>query len=135
DSPYDDLAAERYADILVARDSIGSPIGTAVARIAAICLVHGATCAARVIASGTLAFMAGHQPVADDRTTPSVPTGTVFSATAGTAGCRSRAIVRACPPRPYPRAGRTPVAESPRPGSTTPRSAAALHRLPDESWF
>lgn len=45
--PFDHLAADRYADVLVARESAGSPIGTADAQIAAICLAHGATCATR----------------------------------------------------------------------------------------
>lgn len=43
--PFDDLAADRYADVLVARDVVGSPISTADAQIAAICLAHGAICA------------------------------------------------------------------------------------------
>ncbi|MDN5821039.1 MAG: type II toxin-antitoxin system VapC family toxin [Brachybacterium sp.] len=45
--PFDDLAADRYADVLVARESAGVPISTADAQIAAICLAHGATCATR----------------------------------------------------------------------------------------
>lgn len=45
--PFDDLAADRYADVLVARESAGAPISTADAQIAAICLVHDATCATR----------------------------------------------------------------------------------------
>lgn len=45
--PFDDLAAERYADVLLARQSAGAPISTADAQIAAICLAHGATCATR----------------------------------------------------------------------------------------
>lgn len=45
--PFDDLAADRYADVLVARESAGSPISTADAQIAAICLAQGATCATR----------------------------------------------------------------------------------------
>lgn len=45
--PFDDLAADRYADVFVARESAGSPISTADAQIAAICLAHGATCATR----------------------------------------------------------------------------------------
>ncbi|MDA2809427.1 type II toxin-antitoxin system VapC family toxin [Nocardiopsis sp. RSe5-2] len=44
---FDDAAAERYADILVARKAAGSPISTPDAQIAAICLVHNATCATR----------------------------------------------------------------------------------------
>lgn len=45
--PFDDVAADRYADVLVARESAGAPISTADAQIAAICLTHGATCATR----------------------------------------------------------------------------------------
>lgn len=45
--PFDDVAADRYADVLVARESAGAPISTADAQIAAICLAHGATCATR----------------------------------------------------------------------------------------
>lgn len=45
--PFDDLAADRYADVLVARESAGAPISTADAQIAAICLAHGAICATR----------------------------------------------------------------------------------------
>lgn len=45
--PFDDVAADRYADVLVARDNTGAPISTADAQIAAICLAHGATCATR----------------------------------------------------------------------------------------
>ncbi|GAB3616595.1 type II toxin-antitoxin system VapC family toxin [Okibacterium endophyticum] len=45
--PFDDRAADRYADVLVARESAGSPISTADAQIAAICLAHSATCATR----------------------------------------------------------------------------------------
>lgn len=45
--PFDDLAADRYADVLVAREAAGSAISTADAQIAAICLAHGATCATR----------------------------------------------------------------------------------------
>lgn len=45
--PFDYLAADRYADVLVARESAGSPISTVNAQIAAICLAHGATCATR----------------------------------------------------------------------------------------
>ncbi|MDA2803205.1 type II toxin-antitoxin system VapC family toxin [Nocardiopsis suaedae] len=44
---FDDAAAERYADILVAREAAGSPISARDAQIAAICLVHNATCATR----------------------------------------------------------------------------------------
>lgn len=45
--PFDDLAAARYADVLVAREAMGLPISRADAQIAAICLVHGAKCATR----------------------------------------------------------------------------------------
>ena len=45
--PFDDVAADRYADVLVARGSAGAPISTADAQVAAICLTHGATCATR----------------------------------------------------------------------------------------
>lgn len=45
--PFDDVAADRYADVLVARESTGAPISTADAQIAAICLTHGAICATR----------------------------------------------------------------------------------------
>lgn len=44
---FDDLAADRYADVLAARDAAGAPISTADAQIAAICLAHGAVCATR----------------------------------------------------------------------------------------
>lgn len=44
---FDDVAADRYADVLVAREKAGAPISTADAQIAAICLAHGATCATR----------------------------------------------------------------------------------------
>lgn len=45
--PFDDVAAGRYAGVLVARDRAGAPISTADAQIAAICLAHGAICATR----------------------------------------------------------------------------------------
>ena len=45
--PFDDVAADRYADVLTARKSAGAPISTADAQIAAICLVHDSTCATR----------------------------------------------------------------------------------------
>lgn len=45
--PFDDVAADRYADVLVAREDTGAPISTADAQIAAICLAHSATCATR----------------------------------------------------------------------------------------
>lgn len=44
---FDDIAADRYADVLAARDAAGAPISTADAQIAAICLVHDAVCATR----------------------------------------------------------------------------------------
>lgn len=44
---FDDLAAERYADVLASRHAAGAPISTADAQVAAICLVHDATCATR----------------------------------------------------------------------------------------
>lgn len=43
--PFDDQAADRYADVLVARELAGAPISTADAQIAAICLTHDAICA------------------------------------------------------------------------------------------
>jgi len=45
--PFDEAAAECYADVLVAREAAGARISTADAQIAAICLAHGATCATR----------------------------------------------------------------------------------------
>lgn len=45
--PFDDVAADRYADVLVARKNAGAPISTADAQIAAICLAHRAVCATR----------------------------------------------------------------------------------------
>ena len=39
--------AERYAEVLAARDAAGMPIGTADAQIAEICLAHEAVCATR----------------------------------------------------------------------------------------
>lgn len=44
---FDSRAAEKYADVLVARERAGSPIFTADAQIAAISLSHHATCATR----------------------------------------------------------------------------------------
>lgn len=44
---FDGLAADRYADVLLAREAAGAPISTADAQIAAICLAHDATCATR----------------------------------------------------------------------------------------
>ena len=46
---FDELAAERYAEVLAAREQAGLPISTADAQIAAICLTHGATCATRSV--------------------------------------------------------------------------------------
>lgn len=45
--PFDDLAAEQYAEVLVAREQAGLPMGTADAQIAAICRSRGAMCATR----------------------------------------------------------------------------------------
>lgn len=45
--PFDDKAAEQYADVLIAREQAGLPIHTADAQIAAICRAHGAICATR----------------------------------------------------------------------------------------
>lgn len=45
--PFDHAAADRYADVIVARESAGTPISTADAQIAAICLAHTAVCATR----------------------------------------------------------------------------------------
>ena len=45
--PFDDRAAEQYADVLIAREQAGLPIHTADAQIAAICRAYGATCATR----------------------------------------------------------------------------------------
>lgn len=44
---FDAVAAEKYADIVVAREAAGLPISTADAQIAAICRAHDATCATR----------------------------------------------------------------------------------------
>ncbi|MCT1716054.1 type II toxin-antitoxin system VapC family toxin [Dermabacter hominis] len=44
---FDADAAERYAEVLAARDAAGAPISTADAQIAAICLACGAVCATR----------------------------------------------------------------------------------------
>ena len=44
---FDDSAAEQYAEVLFAREQAGLPISTPDAQIAAICRVHGATCATR----------------------------------------------------------------------------------------
>lgn len=45
--PFDEAAAECYADVLAAREGVGALISTADAQIAAICLAHDATCATR----------------------------------------------------------------------------------------
>ncbi|WGH09983.1 type II toxin-antitoxin system VapC family toxin [Rothia kristinae] len=45
--PFDEAAADRYADVLEVRGNSGAPISTADAQIAAICLAHGAICATR----------------------------------------------------------------------------------------
>lgn len=44
---FDDVAAEHYADIVVARERSGLPITTADAQIAAICRSRRASCATR----------------------------------------------------------------------------------------
>lgn len=45
--PFDDAAADEYAEILVAREAAGLPISTADAQIAAICRARRAACATR----------------------------------------------------------------------------------------
>lgn len=45
--PFDDAAAGRYSEVLLAQEAAGHPISTADAQIAAICLAHEATCATR----------------------------------------------------------------------------------------
>ena len=45
--PFDDRAAERYADVLMTRESAGAPISMADAQIAGMCLVHDGSCATR----------------------------------------------------------------------------------------
>lgn len=45
--PFDDKAAEHYADVLLARERLGLLVRTADAQLAAICRAHGATCATR----------------------------------------------------------------------------------------
>lgn len=45
--PFDNLAAEQYATVVVSREKKGRPIGMADAQIAAICRVGGATLATR----------------------------------------------------------------------------------------
>lgn len=44
---FDDRAAQECAEVFVAREQMGLPVHTADAQIAAICRVHGATCATR----------------------------------------------------------------------------------------
>lgn len=44
---FDEVAAQRHADVTSTRGRAGSPISTADAQIAAICLAHGAVCATR----------------------------------------------------------------------------------------
>ena len=51
--PFDGLAAEQYADVVVGREKKGRPISTADAQIAAICRVHSATLATRNIGDFT----------------------------------------------------------------------------------
>lgn len=48
--PFDDQAADAYADILAERESRGMPISMADAQIAGICRANGAVCATRNIA-------------------------------------------------------------------------------------
>ncbi len=45
--PFDDAAADHYADILTAREAAGLPVSTADAQIAAICRSRDAQCATR----------------------------------------------------------------------------------------
>lgn len=45
--PFDDVAAVEYAEVFVARERVGKPIGTADAQIAAICRAYGASLATR----------------------------------------------------------------------------------------
>ena len=51
--PFDGLAAEQYATVVVGREKKGRPISTADAQIAAICRVHSATLATRNIGDFT----------------------------------------------------------------------------------
>jgi toxin FitB len=44
---FDEAAAAEYAEVFIARESAGMPVGFADAQIAAICRVHRATCATR----------------------------------------------------------------------------------------
>jgi toxin FitB len=48
--PFDERASARYADIVIGRERIGSPIGVADAQIAAICRDSGAILVTRNIA-------------------------------------------------------------------------------------
>ena len=45
--PFDHSAAEKYADVVAAREAAGLPISTADAQVAAICAAHNAVCATR----------------------------------------------------------------------------------------
>ncbi|OEV29724.1 plasmid stabilization protein [Streptomyces nanshensis] len=45
--PFDFSAAERYAQIVTAREQLGRPVGVADAQIAAVCRARGATLATR----------------------------------------------------------------------------------------
>jgi toxin FitB len=51
--PFDLLAADQYADVVVGRARSGHPIGTSDAQIASICKAAGATLATRNIADFT----------------------------------------------------------------------------------
>jgi predicted nucleic acid-binding protein len=51
--PFDGLAAEQYAAVVVGREKEGRPISTADAQIAAICRVYSATLATRNIGDFT----------------------------------------------------------------------------------
>lgn len=51
--PFDGLAAEQYAAVVVGREKKGRPISTANAQIAAICRVYSATLATRNIGDFT----------------------------------------------------------------------------------
>jgi toxin FitB len=51
--PFDGLAAEQYAAVVVGREKKGRPISTADAQIAAICRVHSATLATRNVGDFT----------------------------------------------------------------------------------
>ncbi len=45
--PFDNRAAEKYAEVVTTRERLGRPIGVADAQIAAICQAHDATLATR----------------------------------------------------------------------------------------